>query len=560
MIDTIKRLFINNKRSYSIDSCEEVVDLDNKEMTNFKEVIGHIVDCKDDYFTLVSTGDINYELYIAPNKRLLTPELNGYYQCEGTVSERDDGRIAFAVQSIKKLERGCKELEGKIPYEDYQSAQKLIHKTSGVSSLFSSQFFDKSLSFLPVNASNCSENVKDENVCDKNETAETITDENETDLNKTLKQENSDTKENGPVKVEKNENVPSIVLSIDNSKNFANLFAIGQNVPLIKISIKSLESPVQLGQWYSIKISNLKHSTNSSICYNNFAKLLGGKPPLKTKISASGVVQFLTSAILDKRTENGFFCFKSSYFPLIIDSSCLLNHYSNGISKVKFWCSLRQIPIGGIYWKVIKIINKYKKKLVPYIEEEKEKEEKKKRIEEERKREEEKRKEEEKMKEKIKQIAKERQKKNENGIFEGFVCGQLNDEYLVYLPEEKEIGHLPIKGKMDKLLGLWIQLQSCKINGKRVIEKFSVIEPKMLLIVTKENRVMFKSKIEIPSLNTSKPMPFCRSLGIYVKDNYNLLEAKHRGRSINTTIGCLVQPMENEQNLILWEILHIMEH
>uniref|UniRef100_A0A1I8B792 Uncharacterized protein n=1 Tax=Meloidogyne hapla TaxID=6305 RepID=A0A1I8B792_MELHA len=145
-------------------------------------------------------------------------------------------------------------------------------------------------------------------------------------------------------------------------------------------------------------------------------------------------------------------------------------------------------------------------------------------------------------------------------IFEGFVCGQLNDEYLVYLPEEKEIGHLPIKGKMDKLLGLWIQLQSCKINGKRVIEKFSVIEPKMLLIVTKENRVMFKSKIEIPSLNTSKPMPFCRSLGIYVKDNYNLLEAKHRGRSINTTIGCLVQPMENEQNLILWEILHIMEH
>lgn len=57
-------------------------------------------------------------------------------------------------------------------------------------------------------------------------------------------------------------------------------------------------------------------------------------------------------------------------------------------------------------------------------------------------------------------MSKKNKKKNENGIFEGFVCGQIDNEYLVYLPEEKEIGHLPMRGKMDKLLGMWIQLQS----------------------------------------------------------------------------------------------------
>jgi len=54
-------------------------------------------------------------------------------------------------------------------------------------------------------------------------------------------------------------------------------------------------------------------------------------------------------------------------------------------------------------------------------------------------------------------------------------------------------------------------------------------------------------------------LPFCRSLGIYVRDNYNLLQAKHCGRFINTTIGCLVQPMETEENLVQFEILHILE-
>ncbi|CAK5089333.1 unnamed protein product [Meloidogyne enterolobii] len=213
------------------------------------------------------------------------PELNGFYQCKGTISERDDGRIAFAVESIKKLERGCKELVENIPQQDYQTAHKLICGSSDVSSLFSSSFFGKSLINLSGNPSN-SESVKDENGCDLNQTAETITEE--TDLNKTLKEEDySDTKEN----VENNENVPAIVISLDKCKNIANLFVLGQKGPLIKIAIKSLEAPVQLGQWYSIKLCELKKTKDSSICYNNFAKLLGKQPPLKTKISSSGTVQ-----------------------------------------------------------------------------------------------------------------------------------------------------------------------------------------------------------------------------------------------------------------------------
>nr|CAD2200404.1 unnamed protein product [Meloidogyne enterolobii] len=111
-----------------------------------------------------------------------------------------------------------------------------------------------------------------------------------------------------------------------------------------------------------------------------------------------------------------------------------------------------------------------------------------------------------------------------------------------------------MRGKMDKLLGMWIQLQSRLINGKRMIDKFSVIEPKMLLIVSQENRVMKFLSYKILHLCL-----FCRSLGIYVRDNYNLLQAKHCGRFINTTIGCLVQPMETEENLVQFEILHILE-
>ena len=71
------------------------------------------------------------------------PELNGFYQCRGSLTEREDGRKTFAVEAIKKLERGSKELEERIPQKDYQTAQKLIQKSSDVSSLFSSAFFDK---------------------------------------------------------------------------------------------------------------------------------------------------------------------------------------------------------------------------------------------------------------------------------------------------------------------------------------------------------------------------------------------------------------------------------
>uniref|UniRef100_A0A915MSB4 Uncharacterized protein n=1 Tax=Meloidogyne javanica TaxID=6303 RepID=A0A915MSB4_MELJA len=62
-------VFSKNSHSinYSIDSCEEVVGDFEEEMNNYEQIIGHIVDCKDDYFTMVATDYTNYELYIAPN-------------------------------------------------------------------------------------------------------------------------------------------------------------------------------------------------------------------------------------------------------------------------------------------------------------------------------------------------------------------------------------------------------------------------------------------------------------------------------------------------------------
>ncbi|KAF7629857.1 hypothetical protein Mgra_00009135 [Meloidogyne graminicola] len=347
------------------------------------------------------------------------------------------------------------------------------------------------------------------------------------------------------------------------------LFVPGRNTPFVKVPLKFLEAPFKIGQFYSIKLPNVKQSKYTSIYYNNFAKIWKETPPIKTRIS-SGTIQFHICALLDKRTENGFSCFKSKNFPLVIDSSCLFNHYNiNGkmsIKKVKFWCSLRKIPIAGIYWKIVKIDKKFKKEIISFIDERQNEEEKLKR----KKEEEVKKKEEIKKKlekEKIQQIIKQQQQqktikekiaKNENECFNGFVCAQLLNEYIIYLPEEKEYAYLLIKSKMDKLLGLWLQIQIRYLNEKLMVERFFVVESKILSIVSNK-RAMFKSKIEIPSLNDpTETLPFCTTLGIYLNDNHNLIQNKHRGRCVNGTIG--VKPLENEESLIQWEILHIMEH
>ncbi|KAL3120748.1 hypothetical protein niasHT_008040 [Heterodera trifolii] len=278
-----------------------------------------------------------------------------------------------------------------------------------------------------------------------------------------------------------------------------------------------------------------------------------------------------------RKSKNGAEIYCADNFPLVIDSSGLLNRFLEEEPIIRHaperkfgvWCAPRRYSIDGINWKIVQIDReiKPKKSVSNGVS---------------------------KMNGRSKEcvsnggqtdecnsnspstdpslpsttvrnspkLEEEEEKVDENELFEGLICSQNETHFLVFSPGRRWLGRLD-KAKCGKdsasILGMWIQFKIKNKAGMKFVDtRFNFTRQKIIATPTGDY-VLIRCRLSVPPFLEVNETPWCEELRTNVIDKAEILKQEHYGKTILAVIGCPAQVVDEDSYILKWQLLSVVD-